>query len=272
MFARILGLGFGSSGAGGGGWIGGPPMSAPTAPAEPAAETMTAPEYAVHRGVSDSYVRRMRRKGNLVMTGDGRIDVRASDDLLDGLTHPLRGGKRPGSGRPPAVREACGGDVAAPAEAGGDGGAGSGGAGPAGRHSAGDQPAAPPAPGATISVHEAVRRERLARARMAELELGEQARALVRTEQVQRAVFTLVRQALNQLQGMSGRLARSLAAETDPFRAGEILDAEVANICTEMRAAAASLLAPGAGGVDADDDEGADIDSDADTETEALDA
>ena len=119
-----------------------------------------------------------------------------------------------------------------------------------------------PALPASISVHEAVRRERLARARLAELELGEQAGQLMRVDTVNRVVVTLVRQALNQLQGMTARLAKTLAAETDAHRVGVLLDAEVANICQEMRAAATALLTAGdapttarAGHADADADD-----------------
>ena len=223
-------------------------------------QLMTVAEYAAHRGVSDSYIRRMRRRGSLVLGDGDLIVVQASDELLDGLTNPVRGGPRPGSGRPArgdsnrpvrADRD----PVAAPAE----------------------DPAHEPPPAAgsafglslpplpkSISVQEAVRRERLARARLAELELGEQAGQLMRVDTVNRVVFTLVRQALNQLQGMNARLAKTLAAETDAFRVGVLLDAEVANICQEMRAAAVRLLEGGETTAAAEPDE---VDADADAET-----
>lgn len=223
-------------------------------------QLMTVAEYAEHRGVSDSYIRRMRRRGSLVLGEGELIAVEASDELLDGLTNPVRGGPRPGSGRPARC------DSNRPAHADRD---------PA----ADPAPEPPPAPGssfaeslvtlpASISVQEAVRRERLARARLAELELGEQAGQLMRVDTVNRVVFTLVRQALNQLQGMNARLAKTLAAETDAFRVGVLLDAEVANICQEMRAATVKLLEGGetAGAAEHDD---ADADADAET-TEAA--
>lgn len=171
------------------------------------ASTMSVAEYAAHRGVSDSYIRRMRRKGNLVLADGDRIDVRASDEMLDGVTNPVRGGRR-GEGEASSV------GVTAIVLA---------------------QPQ-------VISVQEAVRRERLARARLAELQLGEEAKRLTRVEDVNRAVFTLVRQALNKMQGMSGRLRRVLAKESDPFAIGQIIDADVAEICKEMREAAGKLL------------------------------
>lgn len=109
----------------------------------------------------------------------------------------------------------------------------------------------------------------LARARLAELELGEQAGQLMRVDTVNRVVFTLVRQALNQMQGMSGRLAKTLAAETDAFRIGVLIDAEVANICAEMRAATTSLLTAGDAAKTANP---ADADDDADTDTDDSEA
>lgn len=168
---------------------------------------MNTAEYAQHRGVSDSYIRRMRRKGNVVLDRAGDIDVRATDELLDGLTNPVRGGKRDADPEPaPSI------------------------------------PTTFVAPSPVVSVQEAVRRERLARARLAELTLGEESRQLTRVDDVNRAVFTLVRQALNRLQGQSGRLRRQLAKESDPHKVAEIIDEDIAATCKEMRAAAERLL------------------------------
>lgn len=260
---------------------------------------MSVAEYALHRGVSESYVRRMRRKGHLAAAAAGGIDAAASDALLDAATNPVRGGKRPGSGRPPATGAApAGRETSAPDRAAGvehcalESGRDPGGATATQRaapttdldRAAGVARAELPAagqmqraaPGGTgprggpqaaesiVSVHEAVRRERLAKARLAELELGQQSRRLTRVDLVERAVFTLVRRALNQLQGMSGRLATSLAAEADAFAVAALLDADIANICAEMRAAAAGLLDPGN---DAPDPAEPDADDDADADT-----
>ncbi|MBB4604150.1 hypothetical protein GGR59_000355 [Xanthomonas arboricola] len=173
-------------------------------------ETMTAAEYAAHRNCSDSYIRRMRRSGKLVMHADGkRINVAASDSLLDDITDPLRGGDRTAG-------------AADRLEA------------PASRVPQGDVP----------SVQEAVRRERLARARLAELELGEESRELTRTKGVERAVFTLVRQALNSMMNLPGRLRAKLAAETDPRAIEAMLEAEVRLIAQTMQKEARQLLAP----------------------------
>ncbi|MBB3822251.1 hypothetical protein FHT03_001066 [Xanthomonas arboricola] len=173
-------------------------------------ETMSVAEYSSHRGCSDSYIRRMRRSGKLVMHADGkRINVAASDALLDDITDPLRGGDRT-----------------------------------AGADERRDIPAARLAVGDVPSVQEAVRRERLARARLAELELGEESRELTRTKGVERAVFTLVRQALNSMMNLSGRLRAKLAAESDPRAIEAMLDAEVRLIAQTMQKEARQLLAP----------------------------
>lgn len=208
---------------------------------------MTEGEYAKHRGVSLAYVQRMRREGNLVMIGDGVVDAAGSDALLDSVTHPLRGGKRPGGGRPRLDGKPTASSVADDSP---------------------NEDAPTPSNVLAISVKEAVRRERVAKARLAEIELGQQAKQLTRVDGVNRAVFTLVRQALNQLQGMSSRLSKSLAAETDAFKVSAMLDADVANICAEMRAAAAAML-DGSAQQDAGPEDNADEDA-ADDEEELI--
>lgn len=174
---------------------------------------MTTAEYASHRGCSDSYVRRMRRENRLVL-GDGElIDVAASDARLAATTDPVRGGDRTGK--------------APPAHAG---------AGP-------DAPVATVLPlNEGVDLREAMRRERLARARLAELELGEEAKQLVRVKEVDRDVFTLARQALERLRTIPGRLRGQLAATSDPHVCESLLAAEVAKVCEEMQKAAHAMV------------------------------
>jgi hypothetical protein len=172
---------------------------------------MTPAQYATHRGCSDSYVRRLRRKGQLVVQGK-LIDAAASDLVLDAMLDPVRGGDRTSP--------------------------------------LGDGVAAAPKTTAVLtvpagpSVHEAVRRERLAKARLAELELGEQAGELTRKRDIDRAVFTLVRQALERMRSIGSRLRQQLAQESDPRACEALIDAEVQKVCTEMRLAAAKLRQP----------------------------
>lgn len=175
-----------------------------------ALDLMTVAEYAVHRKVSDSYVRRMRREGKLVCEGKA-ILVQASDALLNDLTHPLRGGDRTTTAESPAAAS-----VGVPSASGGP------------------------------SVQEAVRRERLARARLAELELGEQLNELTRTKGVERAVFTLVRQALNSMMNLPSRLRSQLAAESEPRKVEAMLEAEIRKIASKMQKDAQALITGGA--------------------------
>jgi hypothetical protein len=173
---------------------------------------MTTAEYAAHRGCSDSYVRRMRRESRLVLGPDDLIDVVASDARLASTTDPLRGGDRTGT--------------AAPADAG------------ASSATATVLPLTD-----SINLREAMRRERLARARLAELELGEQAKQLVRVKEVDRDVFTLARQALERLRTIPSRLRGQLAATSDPHVCESLLAAEVAKVCDEMQKAASAMAA-----------------------------
>lgn len=170
---------------------------------------MTVAEYAAHRGCSDSYVRRLRRDHRLKVAVDGLIDVVGSDAMLASSSDPLRGGDR--------TAPAPGTDI--------------------------DDDATAVVAAGDISLREAMRRERLARARLAELELGEEARQLVRAKDVDREVFTAARQAVERLRSMGSRLRKSLAAESDPAECEAMLNKEAEIICTAMQKAAEDMVA-----------------------------
>ncbi len=141
-----------------------------------------------------------------MLSRDGKlIDVAQSDALLDATNDPLRGGDR--SADAPDPKDAPIGTT---------------------------PPSAP-------SIREAVRRERLAKARLAELELGEEAGDLTRREEVQRAVFTLARQAVERMRTMGSRLRKRLAVEADPAACEALINAEIEEICQDMQRAADSL-------------------------------
>ena len=186
---------------------------------------MTVDEYASHRGCSDSYIRRLRRQGRLVLGEDGKlIDVAASDAAIEQYRDPLRGGDHSAASAVPAGRNSAPRErLMSPAEA--------------YIASACDIPAAD----AGLSLKEAVRRERLAKARLAELELGEAAGDLTRRAEVQRQVFTLARQALERMRTMGSRLRTRLAAESDARACEAIINAEIAEICEDMQRAADDL-------------------------------
>jgi hypothetical protein len=188
---------------------------------------MTAVEYAKHRDCSDSYIRRLRRRGLVIDCAHGHIDVAASDRSLDENLHPIRGGDRTA---PPAGADAP--DESPPES----------GAHPAGAGAADDS--APFGPlSREPSVNEAVRRERLARARLAEIELGERQGELIIKADAERATVTLVRQAIVRMRLMGSRLRGPLAAESDPRKVELMIDAEVDEICKDFRKAAADVSA-----------------------------
>lgn len=62
--------------------------------------TTTKSEYAAHRGVSPAMITRWRKASRIVMVGD-RVDVAASDALLNDTLDPARGGHGGKSGRTP---------------------------------------------------------------------------------------------------------------------------------------------------------------------------
>ena len=153
-------------------------------------------EYATARGVSASYVSKLKRQGRLVLTASGKVNVEATDRLVENTRDEARGGDR-------SKKRA--------------------------------DPDAPSAATASRSTHssagaktyrEAQRREREAKAGQAEIALAEMVGALVRRDEVERRMFGLARQAMDVLLSLDERLAGRLAAETDEFRVAELLRAE----------------------------------------------
>lgn len=165
---------------------------------------LTQMEYAAVRGCSAAYVSKLKRQGRLVVTPGGKVNVEATDRLVDATRDPARGGdRRPGAATKSETHA----------------GAASTGAG---------------AKREDLSYKEAARRERLAKARIAELELAEAAGQLVRRQQVERVLFGLARQAQEALLSLSERLAGPLSVETDPFRCAQMIDVEARAIAQTM--------------------------------------
>ena len=182
-------------------------------------------EYAAHCGRSDSLIRRYRRNGLVLICEHGLIDVVATDkSLLDNL-HPLRGGDRTAPSATDATPPPPSADTPTASRA---------------------LESAPPAsnPMEGQSLPEAVRRERLARARLAEIELGEKRGDLIIKNEAQRATVTLVRHAIVRMRLMGSRMRGTLAAESDPRKVEALIDAEVDAICDDFRKAA-ELMAAG---------------------------
>lgn len=178
-------------------------MTIPSSPAR-----LSQSEYAKSRGWVKSYVSKLKAKGLLVMV-DGLVDVAASDALIAQFRDPARGGNRSGRAGAAELPAAATTSAGVPTPV----------------------PAAPGKPaensaGAALAYQEAATRERIAKARTAELELAEKAGQLLNRETVRGIWFTLARQAQQALLTMKYRLAGPLAIEGDPKRISEILDAE----------------------------------------------
>lgn len=80
-------------------------------------------------------------------------------------------------------------------------------------------------------------RRELAHAEIAEKRLAEIEGRIVQAGDVKRAVETACRTARNALLAIPDRLAHSIAAESDPAKVAELLNAEFRRICVDLAAA-----------------------------------
>jgi hypothetical protein len=92
----------------------------------------------------------------------------------------------------------------------------------------------PADPDAAWSLHEATRRERVAAAKLRELELARAAGLVVPIADVVGAVTAEYHVVRTGLLGMASKLAHRLAAATTPEACGALVDAEVRQILTEL--------------------------------------
>lgn len=186
----------------------------------------TRSEFARIRGCSGPYVTKLGHQGRLVLDASGKlIDVDATIALLDRTDDPARGGDR--TGKPLVATSASASSVqaegqgvalpAVPAAAGGDSRQ---------RQADGDS-----------AYKSAATRERIAKARMAELELAEKAGTLVLKAEVDAAIFGLARQAMDALDAIPDRLSVQLAALTDAGAVHKLLSDELRHVMQEMAAA-----------------------------------
>jgi hypothetical protein len=170
-------------------------------------------EYATARGCSPAYVTKLKRQGRLVLTPAGKVNVEATDRLIESTRDPARGGdRRPGAGED--AGDAMGARTSAAL-----------GAGATYRGGQRDE---------SSSYNVAATRERVAKARLAELELAEKTGQLVRRQEVEVAIFGLARQTLDALDGLADRLASQLAAESDVARVHALLTEHVSKIRKTM--------------------------------------
>lgn len=178
----------------------------------------TRAEFARIRGCSQPYVTKLGHQGRLVLNAAGLVDVARTIALLDATDDPARGGDRTGKPAPAVAQTAASAPPAAAAVAGkGD-----------------DGPSPPFAPGESAAYKNAATRERVAKARLAELELAEKAGNLVRRDEVETAVFGLARQAQEALDAIADRLSTQLAAESDPARVHQLLSEDVRRVMQQL--------------------------------------
>jgi phage terminase Nu1 subunit (DNA packaging protein) len=184
---------------------------------------VTRAEFARLRNCSGPYVTKLGHQGRLVLDASGKlVDVAATIALLERTDDPARGGDR--TGKPAAAPTLA---LPAPGQV---------------------APATQPAPGvvgdsAPVPAEEgtayktAATRERIAKARLAELELAEKSGNLVRRDEVEAAVFGLARQAQEALDAIADRLSTQLAAETDPARVHQLLSDDLRRVMQQLAAA-----------------------------------
>ena len=152
---------------------------------------MTMVDFARLHRISRAAAYKWKARGLIVHTVDNLVDVVASNNLL--------------AARPPIVR---GRKTKGPAAA--------------------DAPAPDGDPGWSLS--EAVRREKVAAARLRELELAREAGLVVlkaEVTDVARGEYTIVRTAML---GLASKLAHRLAAASTPEECGALVDGEVRSI------------------------------------------
>lgn len=187
---------------------------------------VTRSEFARIRGCSGPYVTKLGHQGRLVLDPTGKlVDVAATNALLDRTDDPARGGDR--TGKPVGVAGASSGCAQ---------GEGQGVASPAVPAAAGGDPR-PRAVESDGAYKSAATRERIAKARLAELELAEKAGSLVRRAEVEAAVFGLARQAMDALDAIPDRLAAQLAALGDTAAVHKLLSDELRHVMQALAAA-----------------------------------
>ncbi|QQR68399.1 MAG: hypothetical protein IPI58_05955 [Alphaproteobacteria bacterium] len=166
--------------------------------------------YARHRGVSHVAVLKAIKAGRIAKDADGTIDPVKADAAWGRNTSPAQR-------RKPAKENT--GKIERPADA----------------H-------APIVGGPSYAQSRAIKEAY--NARLAKLEYEEKSGALVRTDAVKVAWFNTLRVLRDRALNLPDRLAPLLAAETDPRRVRDLLDAQLRQILTDAADDTANLNAP----------------------------
>jgi hypothetical protein len=88
--------------------------------------------------------------------------------------------------------------------------------------------------GVVITLNEAKTKHEYAKAQLAELELGERARELVRVDEVHSAIFKATRTARDLMESIPDRLAETLVGQMDPEVIRRMLSQELRNVADAM--------------------------------------
>lgn len=175
---------------------------------------ITKSEYAAMRGWSPAYVTKLKNKGRLVLTADGRVDVEASDALVAASKDPSK------AGVVERWQRERGEEPAPPL----------------------DKPTRPLVLNGDEFDYQGARAKRETHeANLAEMRERERAGALVETERVVKALTDYAISSRSALERLPDRLAPLLAAETDPNRIYALLEEEIARICDEIQAVALAM-------------------------------
>ncbi len=158
---------------------------------------LTPAQYARHRGCSRQAVDQALKAGRITADADGRIDPVAADAQWAARSRPRVRSSAPPPGTP-------------------------------------DRADSPAAGTGQDTYLDARRREALARATLAELEVATQARALVSVAEVRASCAAHLSACRDILLGLAARLAPVLAAETDASRVHLLLESEHRRALQEM--------------------------------------
>ncbi len=168
-------------------------------------KTLSQSEYAKHRGVSEAAVSKAIKARRITLTQDGRIDPVAADAQWAANSRV-----RAGAGRPPA----------------------SGGLGSAAVEDAQDSK-----PG-NADYWDARSRREMAEAETAEMELAKLKGELIEVKAVESVWAKTCSAVREHLLQVRSRLAPQLAAESDPFKVDQMLEAEHNQALAELATAA----------------------------------
>lgn len=165
-------------------------------PQNPSPGLVSQAEYARHRKVDRSYISRLAKAGVLVMR-HGKVDVRASDAVLDDRPVAVEPGETTSSNQVPAAPE-----------------------------SVGPQP---------TNYAQARLAEMVYRAKLRRLDYETRSAKLISADEVKAKWFVIARQIRDKLLAAPTKLSPQLAALTDAYAVRELLECEIVSILRALQ-------------------------------------